>query len=54
MISLSLEWVVSQAVIQPPSSFPTSQQMARNEARRWEDILARWVRAVSRVRLEAG
>lgn len=53
MISLSLEWAISQAVIQPLTSFPTSQQMARNEARLWEDILAQWVGAVSRVCLDA-
>ena len=53
-ISLSLEWVISVAVIQPASSFPTSQQTTRNEAQLWEDILAQWPGAVSRVYLDAG
>lgn len=41
-IPLSRVWVISRAVIQPPSSFPTSSLTARNEARFWEDFQARW------------
>lgn len=54
MISLSLEWVISLMAIQPPSSFLTSQQIARDEAQLWEDTLAQWSGAVSCVGLDAG
>lgn len=39
-IPLSREWVISGAVIQAPSSFPTSSHTARKEAGFWEDIQA--------------